>query len=132
SALMRANADSDRWHPVPRVLWDALAAASDAYHETQGRFDPRVLLALTSMGYDRTLPFGSASVTTSGMGSGPPPPPAELPWLPGLSEDRSQVRIGPVPIDLGGIGKGLTVRWAASLLEGTGTAVLVEAGGDCW
>ena len=38
----------------------------------------------------------------------------------------------PEPVDLGGIGKGLAVRWAArSGSPGCGDAVLVEAGGDC-
>jgi thiamine biosynthesis lipoprotein len=42
------------------------------------------------------------------------------------------VRIGPVPVDLGGIGKGLTLRWAGELLRSAGvTSFLLEAGGDC-
>ena len=40
------------------------------------------------------------------------------------------MRLGPVPVDLGGIGKGLAVRWASQELSGAGMAVLVEAGGD--
>ena len=38
--------------------------------------------------------------------------------------------LGPAPIDLGGIGKGLAVRWAMTALEGCGSSVMVEAGGD--
>jgi thiamine biosynthesis lipoprotein len=47
-----------------------------------------------------------------------------------LDADRLAVRIGREPVDLGGIGKGLAVRWAAELLSGAGRAALVEAGGD--
>ena len=36
-----------------------------------------------------------------------------------------------MPIDLGGIGKGLAVRLAAQSLEFAGRTALVEAGGDC-
>ena len=34
-------------------------------------------------------------------------------------------------MDLGGIGKGLAVRWAAQALASAGTGHLVDAGGDC-
>lgn len=61
-------------------------------------------------------------------------PTAGSPWspvvLPG-SGDRL-VHLDGVPVDLGGIGKGLAVRWAAAELAGSGTAVLVDAGGDEW
>ena len=40
------------------------------------------------------------------------------------------MRLGPAPVDLGGIGKGLAVRWAAQALAGAGRATLVDAGGD--
>jgi thiamine biosynthesis lipoprotein len=36
-----------------------------------------------------------------------------------------------VPIDLGGIGKGLAVRWAGEQLRHAGDSVMVDAGGDC-
>ena len=36
----------------------------------------------------------------------------------------------PEPVDLGGIGKGLAMSWAAQRLHGAGASVLVEAGGD--
>jgi thiamine biosynthesis lipoprotein len=51
--------------------------------------------------------------------------------MPGLEPLATSVRIGPVPIDLGGIGKGLAVRWAAQVLSASGSH-LVEAGGDCY
>jgi FAD:protein FMN transferase len=136
SPLMAANADPDSWHEVPAELFDAVAEAAAAHIETGGAFDPRVLRALQSYGYDRSLPFEAGVVEVAGPSSaaGPPAQPAPSaagPWQPGLGADGLWLRLGPDPIDLGGIGKGLAVRWAAEQLVGAGRAVLVEAGGDC-
>jgi thiamine biosynthesis lipoprotein len=129
SPLMRANADPDRWHVVPRELYEAVAAAAEAHLRTGGLFDPRVLRVLESLGYDHTLPFAKGDIRTDAtpdVGR-----PAVGAWLPGLGDDGRSVRLGPSPVDLGGIGKGLAVRWAAAQLRGAGQAFLVEAGGDC-
>jgi thiamine biosynthesis lipoprotein len=50
--------------------------------------------------------------------------------MPRFDEASNAVRLGAAPVDLGGIGKGLAMRWAAGELAGAGTSVLVEAGGD--
>jgi FAD:protein FMN transferase len=133
SPLMRANAAPDRWHRVPSELYHAVAEAASAHIETDGLFDPRVLRVLEAYGYDRTLPFARGDVTTAGRprGAAAPAMPGTQPWRPGLAAQSWSVRIGPLPIDLGGIGKGLAVRWAAAELDGAGSSFLVEAGGDC-
>jgi thiamine biosynthesis lipoprotein len=145
SALMRANAAGDAWYPVPTECYLAVSEAARAHQETAGLFDPRVLTSLVALGYDRTLPFESGPVRlTPGRGpadlpvlDAPAPPTRALTgatgatWTPGLDRAGSAVRIGPCPIDLGGIGKGLAVRWAAQELAGHGAGHLVEAGGDC-
>jgi thiamine biosynthesis lipoprotein len=132
SALMRANAAGRSWVEVPTECFEAIRAAYDAYELTDHVFDPRVLRVLASYGYDRSLPFGSRSLTL-------PEAPARSPrgrslrartWRPRFDAARAAVRIGPQPLDLGGIGKGLAVRWAARELEGAGEAALIEAGGD--
>ena len=41
------------------------------------------------------------------------------------------MRLGPLPVDLGGIGKGLAVRWAAARLRDIDGGFLINAGGDC-
>jgi thiamine biosynthesis lipoprotein len=132
SDLMRANAAGGRWTVVARECFDALAAAQEAHRVTGGLFDPRVLRVLASYGYDTSLPFETrrldlpaapAKVTRRrGFGS--------RTWRPKLDADRLAVRVGREPVDLGGIGKGLAVRWAAEILRDAGKAVLVEAGGD--
>jgi thiamine biosynthesis lipoprotein len=132
SALMRANAAGRSWYAVPRECFDALRAAYDAYVATDHLFDPRVLRVLTAYGYDRSLPFETRSLKL-------PEAPVQSPhrrslrgrtWRPRFDTDRLAVRVGPEPVDLGGIGKGLAVRWAAQELAGAGSAALVEAGGD--
>src|SRR5262249_48885556 len=45
---------------------------------------------------------------------------------------NSAVRVGTEPIDLGGIGKGLALRWAAECVAAARAAFLIEAGGDCY
>ena len=52
-------------------------------------------------------------------------------WTPSFDRETSAVRLGPEPIDLGGIGKGLAVRWAADVLRRHAAGCLVSAGGDC-
>ena len=133
SALMRANAAPDRWHRVPAELYHAVAEAAAAHVETDGVFDPRVLRVLEAYGYDRTLPFARGDVATPARRGVLPiaEVPGRQPWRPQLAAHSWSIHIGSLPIDLGGIGKGLAVRWAAAELEGAGTSALVEAGGDC-
>ena len=136
SPLMLANGSPDAWHEVPAVLLAAIREAYEAYVDTAGLFDPRVLKALTSLGYDRTLPFESQAVELVGAEPGDADRPSagvgrRPDWEPSFDVRRSAVRIGLEPIDLGGIGKGLAVRWAADALREAGRGLLVEAGGDC-
>jgi thiamine biosynthesis lipoprotein len=130
SQLMRANAAPGRWHEVSPVLYQAIAEAHRAYGRTRGRFDPRVYRDLVRLGYDRSLPFGRGGVET------PRAPIARVslgPWRPRFRGGRRpQVHLGGVAIDLGGIGKGLAVRWAAERLADTHEGFLIDAGGDCF
>ena len=131
SPLMRANASPRRWHRVPTMLFRALEEAKWSHDATAGRFDPRVLEALVGIGYDRTLDFGQGNIHLSGthptirrthQGR----------WEPRFRHGTHEVLIGDEPIDLGGIGKGLAVRWASEILASTSSNFLVEAGGDCY
>jgi thiamine biosynthesis lipoprotein ApbE len=98
-------------------LRQALVAADRARRVTGGRFDPSVLVDLDRLGYRG----------------------AALPDVVPLESDTTRVveRCGrhdvslPRPVDLGGIGKGLALRWAAAQLTAGGlTDFLLEAGGD--
>ncbi len=108
---------------VSARLRHALSASDRAHRLTAGRFDPRVLRDLERLG-DSGAPIGA---------------------LPGLGVDGrigagrgriverlpdGRVRL-PAPVDLGGIGKGLALRWAGATARRLGTArFLLEAGGD--
>ena len=144
SPLMQANASPREWHVVPTECFDALSEAARVYVETDGRFDPRVLKTLQSFGYDRTLAFAEGNVEVTAdpevatswrpfrRGSATPAAAMRTRWTPRFDAQRRAVMIGSEPVDLGGVGKGLAVRWAADLLSGSGSAFLVEAGGDCY
>ena len=123
SDLTRLNIAAGTGQPVdvPRRLERALVAADRAHRLTGGRFDPRVLRDLDRLGYPGA-PLGSdPAVATTDRTAG-----TRVVERPG----RGRVAVAS-PIDLGGIGKGLTLRWAAALLERRGvTRFLLEAGGD--
>lgn len=94
---------------VPRMLVRALVAADRAKRITGGSFDPRVVGALERIGY-----VGAA------LGAARP---ATVPDN-AIGDDRilsREGRTGPIalsmPVDLGGIGKGLALRWAADAIE---------------
>ena len=131
SPLMLANRSPQQWHQVPHSLFWAIEEAKRAYDATNGLFDPRVLRRLVELGYDRTLRFdlGDVRVDQVTRATGPP----QLgPWRPRFRNGSGEVLIGEDPIDLGGIGKGLAVRWSSQILKRTASDFLVEAGGDCY
>jgi thiamine biosynthesis lipoprotein len=127
AALSRFRADSDltaanrdAGSGVPRTvgarLYRAVAAAERARRTTEGRFDARVLAHLERLGDTGTpLPTGEGRLRE----------PLRRPRERSLALDR--------PHDLGGIGKGLTLRWALRRLDrlrARAAGVLLEAGGD--
>ncbi len=130
SDLMALNASPDRWHTVPSPLYDALVEALRAYDATSHRFDPRVLRQLVALGYCRTQQFGGDPLELTDA----PPRRAggARRWRPSFRPSTREVRVGPDPVDLGGIGKGLAVRWAAARLARATDDFLVDAGGDCF
>lgn len=129
SPLMRANARPDEWHTVPLVLLAAVRAAHRPYQLTDGRFDPRILDDLVRLGYDRSLPFADGDVATDAVEASRGPLPR---WTPQFRYGRRpELHLGGIPIDLGGIGKSLAVRWATEVLMEHLDAFRLDAGGDC-
>lgn len=128
SDLMRANAAPTQWTAVSRTCFDALVEAHAAYRRTNGRFDPRVLADLVRLGYDRSMTLGPPSPRSAEDLRARNPLPA---WQPEFRRDTFEVRLGEHAIDLGGIGKGLAVRWAGYELGDLGVGFLIDAGGDC-
>jgi FAD:protein FMN transferase len=129
---------------VVRPLARALAAADRAHRVTGGAFDPRVLMDLERLGYPGApldprpgSPRDSSTAAPGATSGHPVPRPrfADGRWL-HLDPGAGSAAVA-APIDLGGIGKGLALRWAfaalgAALPElGGGSAgALLEAGGD--
>ena len=132
SDLVRLNRAPDRWHRVPRVLLDALVEAHRGHVLTRGAFDPRVLTSLRALGYDRGFRSCVANVALEDRDVRRVHPRGL--WRPRFRRATSEVHLRGDPVDLGGIGKGLAVRWAAARLaaQPAVSSYLVEAGGDCF
>ncbi len=125
SEVTRLNrlAGSGREMIVSARLYRALAAAERARRVSDGRFDPRVLADLERLG-SAGAPLGDLAVPEAGRrGAGP--------WL--RRDPRSRSVGLSAPVDLGGIGKGLALRWAWRRLTAgphPPLGALLEAGGD--
>jgi len=122
SDLTRLNraAGSGMVVPAGEHLYRAISTADRARRVTDGRFDARVLVDLERLG-DPGAPL-------------PPGPLAAAPGPGGIVRRPRQRAIGlDRPHDLGGIGKGLALRWAwrrLAPLQAVASGVLLEAGGD--
>ena len=122
SELTRLNrrAGSGQAGVMSTRLRIALVAAERARRVTEGRFDPRVLDDLDRLGY-RGAPLAAE----------PAPDIRTVRRGPAVRRKGHAGLIVDDRVDLGGIGKGLTLRWAAARLERSGcTTFLLEAGGD--
>ena len=126
SPLMRANAQPAAWHKVPMSCVNAVREAFHAYTLTDGLFDPRVLDALDRIGYGHTRTFTDEPLMSDDTAVAEER--TRAPWQPEF--DGNRMCLGDAAVDLGGIGKGLAVRWAAEQLSGHGRGFLVDAGGD--
>ncbi|HLZ70324.1 MAG TPA: FAD:protein FMN transferase [Dehalococcoidia bacterium] len=125
AALNRAAGQSFAASPL---LFTTVGAALHAAARTGGLFEPAVLDALRAAGYDRSfavLPYSAPRT----------PPAAPGPILGAFRHvelaprGRTITRPAGMHLDLGGIGKGLAVAAALSLLRPLGNA-LANAGGD--
>ncbi len=119
---------------VVRVSWRTrrtLAALDRAERVTDGRFDPAVLGSLERIGE-----HGAALADLPGTAAGDPAsedPAAGLGPVVHDGRAPSPVHVPARPVDTGGIGKGLALRWARdrALAELPAEAsLLLDAGGD--
>jgi thiamine biosynthesis lipoprotein len=131
SELCRVNDAAGAPVVVSRSTFALIARAVDAWHDTNGRYDPTVLAALEAAGYDRDFdavaPTGDETVDTT----------AAVPGCADVELDDivSAVALpAGVALDLGGIGKGAAADEVSAELLAAGvrgvTGVLVNLGGD--
>lgn len=102
---------------VGRELYAAVSAADRARRLTDGRFDARVLGVLERLG-DHGAPLS--------------PSPSAAPAI-ACRDPRRRAVVLDRPYDLGGIGKGLALRWTAHAVAphvAEASGWLLEAGGD--
>lgn len=119
SPLTRLNGSIGRIGRVQPMLARALGASWRAFRISDGRFDPRVIGALEAAGERAGVELPASPTRLE---------PTDR-WL--RLDPRNGLASLTAPIDLGGIGKGLALRWTASRLRQAGIAdFLVSAGGD--
>jgi len=123
SALSRLNAiaGSGECMPVDERLMELLITSARAQRVSAGRFDPRVVGRLEAIGEHAGVPLPAVP---DDIGS-------DRPWM-ACDPRRRLVRLAS-PVDSGGVGKGLALRWAARAVRRSnllGSGLLVEAGGD--
>jgi thiamine biosynthesis lipoprotein len=127
SELSRLNAMSGRSVTVSTEMFDLLHRCRRFHLLSGGLFDPAILPALESAGYDRSFELVAADTRT---GARNPTPRSGS--IAGLALDRSCLTVQAPPavrLDLGGIGKGYAVDRAARALA-PAADFLVDAGGD--
>jgi thiamine biosynthesis lipoprotein len=131
-SLLNRSAGDGAWRGTSRRLYATLATSHRAWRLTGGRFDPRIIGSLEALG-ERAGVELAAGDRSRGAGE------TDATWLE-RAPRRGEVRLA-TPVDSGGIGKGLALRWAlraarraiaaAGLDAGvTGPGLLIEAGGD--
>ncbi|MFN8035921.1 MAG: FAD:protein FMN transferase [Acidimicrobiia bacterium] len=128
SELSRLNSAAGRPAVVSRETFALVARAVEAWRSTGGAFDPSVLAALESAGYDRD--FGRVPATAEPTS----PAPGPAPGCAGIALDSIVSAITlprGVRLDLGGIGKGYAADLVADELVRAGVpGVCVNLGGD--
>jgi thiamine biosynthesis lipoprotein len=141
SELSRLNAATGEAFQASPILLDALEVALMAAEASGGLYDPTVLAALESAGYDRSFEH-IEQVTPLSLVSARNGFAAAPTWLDiapyrsytfrsvGLNRARREIyKPAGLRLDLGGMGKGWTVDRAADMLYGLGP-FLINAGGD--
>lgn len=115
SDLTRLNSHLGEWVPVPRRLRLALVAARRAKRLSGGVFDAAVLQRLEALGYPGA-PLPDVGRRQGGEAIS-------------VDSRRGLARLQ-APVDLGGIGKGLAIRWASRVICQTTPHFLLNIGGD--
>jgi len=123
--------------PSP-MLFRALTTAARAWGRSGGLFDPRIRATLEAFGYGAAMRFDAPRPELQAPPVGRSGPVASGPWLRvrwcarphrGELARHDLGFIGTAGLDLGGIGKGLALRYAARVFRGVCRAVGGSTGG---
>lgn len=126
SELSQVNARAGRWISVSPPFAELVRLALDAWHRTDGRFDPTLLGAVVAAGYDRDFDELLAGARAELRPTSPGGRAADV----RLTATDLYLPEG-VALDLGGIAKGWAVDLAVDEALGLGLPwALVNAGGD--
>jgi FAD:protein FMN transferase len=127
SELCRVNAAAGLPVRVSPETAQVVRRSVEAWRVTDGLFDPAVLAAVESAGYDRSFEQLEARAATR-----PGTPTRPSPGCDGIEVDGDIVRLpSGVRLDLGGIGKGYAADQVAYELRQDGaTGACVNLGGD--
>ncbi|MCE7983240.1 MAG: FAD:protein FMN transferase [Caldilinea sp. CFX5] len=134
SELAQLNAQAGQWTTVSNVFWRILTQALRLSQATDGLFDPTVLNAVATAGYDRDfaeLAQPAIGQATKSLTLAQPLDRLQGCWQ-AVELDPAQhgVRLPPgIRLDFGGIAKGETAQQAVAFLSQWGPC-LVDAGGD--
>lgn len=126
SDLSRLNAQTGREVEISPLLAEVLSLALVSAHGSHGLYDPTILAALESAGYDRSF---EAVTDTPWPTSSPQPVHASWRDIRLDTATRHVFLPAGLRLDLGGIAKGWAADQAAKRLAALGSC-LVDAGGD--
>jgi FAD:protein FMN transferase len=145
SELNRINASSRFEGNISSDLYDALKLAKRLWIATNGLFDPSILRALLTAGYNQSFEKIRTQITATpvlpegikrGVLSFESTEPQKMPAQPSFADLRFhddfaiEVPAG-ISIDLGGLGKGLTSDWICDWLMNAGAlGCCLSLGGD--
>jgi thiamine biosynthesis lipoprotein len=131
SELSQLNALASAWFEASPELFDVMSQALRLHSLTEGLFDPSILNALVTAGYDRSFD----EIRTHGAGTATLPVRQSLHRFSDVRLDSVRRRVWLPPdlrVDLGGIAKGWIAEKAAQVLAKWSNACVVNAGGDAF
>lgn len=129
SELSGLNRSGEAGFAASPELFDVVAQALELHRQTQGLFDPAILDALESAGYDRSID----EIRRNGGSTEVHPGEPKRRRFIDIRLDALQLKIylpSGLRLDLGGIAKGWIAERAAVILSSWVSACAVNAGGD--
>lgn len=128
SELSRLNRSAGRWFQASTELFEVVQQACEYAEETGGLFDPSILEALESSGYDKSMD----EIRARGASSNRSVRPTRSNFRAIVLDEAYHAIHLPLGmrLDLGGIAKGWMAEQAALILAVYARACVVNAGGD--